>query len=186
MHGFAQQQRTANRAAGESVNVITLQALPCGRLGCDVWRYGHLVIGESRPAVADRGGHRAHPVQERIRSRILAPGVRRRQLASATSRETRNDRAGDHTVMPHNCRAVVNAECSSSQVQVCGIRRSGACGWLQFVSRLIPEDDLPVVFHVDHCPAFRLSLIEARVQLADMGLAVIGPFAFAVSMVDIQ
>src|SRR4029079_18900442 len=44
------------------------------------------------------------------------------------------------------------------------------------------EDRLPIVLHVDHGPAFGRRLVERLVELADVGLAVVGIFAHRVGV----
>src|ERR1700674_1430927 len=44
------------------------------------------------------------------------------------------------------------------------------------------EDGLPIVLHVNHGPAFGSRLVERLVELADIGVPVIGVFAHRVGM----
>src|ERR1700674_3969181 len=44
------------------------------------------------------------------------------------------------------------------------------------------EDGLPIVLHVNHGPAFGSRLVERLVELADIGVPVIGLFAHRVGM----
>jgi hypothetical protein len=45
---------------------------------------------------------------------------------------------------------------------------------------------LPILLHVHHSPTAGLGFIETLVQAADAGLAVVGPCALGVGMVDIE
>ena len=45
-------------------------------------------------------------------------------------------------------------------------------------------DRLPVVFHARDGPASGFCFVEAFVELADVGLAVIGPFALGIGVMD--
>src|ERR1700710_2911716 len=51
---------------------------------------------------------------------------------------------------------------------------------------LAPEGKyfVPVVLHVDDGPSLNLGDIERLIELPDRGLAVVGPFAFCVGVVD--
>ncbi len=54
-----------------------------------------------------------------------------------------------------------------------------------FASGLLqPVDDLPVLFHIYHCPTFRPCLGEALVQAADAGLSIVSPFALSIRVMD--
>jgi hypothetical protein len=46
------------------------------------------------------------------------------------------------------------------------------------------KDRTPVVLHADDGPASCSGLIETSVELADMGIAVVGPLTFSVGVVD--
>jgi len=50
---------------------------------------------------------------------------------------------------------------------------------------LIRINDLPVLLHIDHCPTFRLCFVEALVEAAYAGLAIVGPFVLGIGVVDI-
>ena len=45
---------------------------------------------------------------------------------------------------------------------------------------------LSSLFHVNNSPAFRLRFIEALVQFANTGFAIVGPFTLVVGVVDIK
>src|SRR5437016_2681222 len=44
-------------------------------------------------------------------------------------------------------------------------------------------NDLPIVLHVYNGPAFRRGLVERLVEMADGGLAVVGPFTLGIGVV---
>src|SRR5262245_61817342 len=48
------------------------------------------------------------------------------------------------------------------------------------------KDDLPVAFHVHDGPVLGPRFVETFVELADAGLAVVGPFALCVGMVNVE
>ena len=59
--------------------------------------------------------------------------------------------------------------------------------WIRLASLLCWRvDDLPIRFHIDNRPAFRLCFVETFVESADTGLAIIGPFALGIGMVNIE
>ena len=47
-------------------------------------------------------------------------------------------------------------------------------------------NDLPVLLHVDNRPVFRLCFVEAFVQATNAGFSVVGPFALAIGVVDVE
>ena len=48
------------------------------------------------------------------------------------------------------------------------------------------EDNPPVPLHVHNCPASLLCFVEALVETTDARFSVIGPFALAIGVVDVE
>jgi len=57
----------------------------------------------------------------------------------------------------------------------------------RFISRVLKREHLfPILLHIDHGPALGFGFIEPFVELADMRLAVVGPFAHGIGVMHIE
>src|SRR3954463_15291987 len=64
----------------------------------------------------------------------------------------------------------------------------GLLSWVSFAailkvcSRLERKNAFPVPLHVDDCPALGASVIERLIELPDVRMAIVSPFAFSIGM----
>src|SRR5262245_9164669 len=63
-----------------------------------------------------------------------------------------------------------------------------AAGWLSghLLFNWIWVDELPVLLHADNYPAFGDGFVEGLIELADLGITVVGVFALGIVVVDKQ